>query len=83
MITLLLILSVYRDFVSYACLDKNESVQLRDGLDTVLHLLLCDLYQGVGVHHGVETIPSHPGINLSRDYSGLTSRSESPLSAGV
>ena len=48
-------------------LDQYESVQLGDGGDTVLHLILRHLYQGtVGLllHHGVHAIPSNPGIGL-------------------
>ena len=47
--------------------DQYESVELGYGGDTVLHLILCHLYQGaVGllVHHGIHSIPRHPGMYL-------------------
>lgn len=50
-----------------ANLYKNESIKFRYRLDTVLHLILCDLNQAaiaLLLHHWVEAVSSDPGVEL-------------------
>ena len=48
-------------------LDKYQSIELGNGLDTVLHLIISDLDQttvALLLQHGVQTMTSHPGVSL-------------------
>ena len=48
-------------------LDKYQSIELGNGLDTVLHLILSHLNQpaiALLPHHGIQAVPRHPGVHL-------------------
>ena len=48
-------------------LHQNKSVQLGDGLDTVLHFIIRHLDEtavALPPHHGIEAVPRHPGVHL-------------------
>ena len=69
-------------------LDKNQSVKLGDGADTVLNLGIRHLYQGavgVLVHHGEHALPSHPlvALKLQLYLSTIFVGKYSPLFPGV
>ena len=48
-------------------LHQNQSVQLGDGLDAVLHLVISDLDEAAVAllpQHGIHPVPRHPGVHL-------------------
>ena len=48
-------------------LHQNQSVQLGDGLDTVLHLVISHLDEAAVAlppHHGIHAVARHPGVHL-------------------
>ena len=48
-------------------LHQNQSVQLGDGLDAVLHLVISHLNEAAVAllpHHGIHAVARHPGVHL-------------------
>ena len=58
---------VLKVIVRHIYLHQNQGVQLGDGLDTVLHLVISHLDEAAVAllpHHGIHAVPRHPGVDL-------------------